>query len=46
MALRARQHPTVLLQTGDRVFLELPMELCAALSDNRGVSSPVYLGAE
>jgi iron(III) transport system ATP-binding protein len=44
--LFARQHPTQRLRRGDHVFVELPMELCAVLSDRYGVTSAMYRGEE
>ena len=44
--LFTHQHPTARLQRGDSVFLELPLELCAVLSDTHGVSASAYLAEE
>jgi iron(III) transport system ATP-binding protein len=44
--LFTRQHPTIRTRQGDNVFVELPVELCAVLTDRHGVSSASYLGAE
>jgi iron(III) transport system ATP-binding protein len=44
--LYTRQHPTVQIRAGESVFLELPIGLCAVLTDTHGVSSSAYVGEE
>ncbi|HYU17536.1 MAG TPA: ABC transporter ATP-binding protein [Chloroflexota bacterium] len=44
--LLSRQHPTAQIRNGDQVYVELPVELCAVLSDTHGISSSAYLGEE
>jgi len=44
--LFTRQHPTVRIRRGDTVHVELPVELCAVLSDTHGVSAGTYLGED
>jgi iron(III) transport system ATP-binding protein len=44
--LFTRQHPTIRSRQGDNVYVELPVELCAVLTDRYGVASASYLGEE
>ena len=39
-----RQHPTVAFRSGDAVFMELPIELCAVLHDTYGIRTGSQLG--
>jgi iron(III) transport system ATP-binding protein len=45
-AFVTRQHPTMRLRPGDQLYLELPIELCAVISDAHGVAAATYLGEE
>jgi iron(III) transport system ATP-binding protein len=42
VTLTTRPHPTVRVRTGDTVFVAFPIELCAVLSDTRGVAAAAY----
>jgi iron(III) transport system ATP-binding protein len=44
--LLTRQDPTLALRRGERVYVELPVDLCTVLSDAHGVSAATYLGEE
>jgi iron(III) transport system ATP-binding protein len=44
--LLTRQDPTLALRRGERVYVELPVDLCTVLSDTHGVSALAYLGEE
>ena len=44
--LVTRQHPSLRLRPGDQLYLELPIELCAVISDTHGVAASAYLGEE
>jgi iron(III) transport system ATP-binding protein len=44
--LFTHQHPTARYRRGDTVFVELPLDLCAVLSDTYGVTSSSFLGHE
>jgi hypothetical protein len=44
--LVTRQHPMLAFRRGERVYVELPVERCAVLSDAHGVSASTYLGEE
>ncbi len=44
--LLTRQHPTAQLRRGDQVYVELPLDLCAVLSDTHGIAASAYLGEE
>jgi iron(III) transport system ATP-binding protein len=46
VTLFTRQHPTVRLRRDDNVFVELPPELCAVLSETHGVSASAYQDEE
>jgi iron(III) transport system ATP-binding protein len=37
--LFTRQHPTVQVRNGDNVYLELPVELCAVITDTHGMAA-------
>jgi iron(III) transport system ATP-binding protein len=44
--LFTREHPTSTLRRNDQVWVELPVELCAVLTEEHGVSSAGSLGEE
>ena len=44
--LVTRQHPSLRLRPGEQLYLELPIELCAVISDTHGVAASAYLGED
>jgi iron(III) transport system ATP-binding protein len=42
--LFSREHPTVRLRVGDTVWVDLPVDMCAVMSDQHGVATKQYQG--
>ncbi len=44
--INTRQHPTARFRTGDKVWVEFPLELCAVISDTHGMHATSYAQEE